>query len=87
MCAIHHKALKRREHQSADLREKDADALDHSDLGSIVNLLRGDAFTVAQRFREVCIVPALIVRLIGSVIFLYQYVFDSPSSVPFITHG
>ena len=74
MCAIHHKALKRREHHDSDseVKEKGAATLDHSDLGSIVNLLRGDAYAVAQRFREVCIFPALLVRLVGSVIFLYQ---------------
>ena len=74
MCAIHHKALKRREHYSSDpdAKEKNVDTLDHSDLGAIVNLLRGDAFVVAQRFREVCILPALAVRLIGATIFLYQ---------------
>lgn len=74
MCAIHHKTLKRREYQTADpeAKAKDIDALDHSDLGSIVNLLRGDAYVVAQRFREVCILPALLIRLVGSIIFLYQ---------------
>lgn len=79
MCAIHHKALKRHEHHDTSpvVKGEDTDALEHSDLGAVVSLLREDASTIAQRFREVYILPALLVRLIGSTIFLYQYVYST----------
>ncbi|KAJ3575801.1 hypothetical protein NP233_g845 [Leucocoprinus birnbaumii] len=68
-CAIHYKALRRREvsgKQSANGEQE------NSDLGRVVNIMRGDAYNVSQRFWEfsgICTAP---VRLVIALIFLYN---------------
>ncbi|KAL5518793.1 hypothetical protein ACEPAH_476 [Sanghuangporus vaninii] len=75
-CAIHYKALKRR-----DVSEVVDSSLDGSnvnkgsaDLGKIVNLMQGDAYTVSYRFWRASAVFAATVRLILSLVFLHSVI-------------
>ncbi|KAI0833629.1 P-loop containing nucleoside triphosphate hydrolase protein [Trametes gibbosa] len=70
-CALHYKALKRRDigHQSA---KKEDDDEGNADLGKIVNLMQGDAYAVAYRFWRFSGFFLAPVRLIIAMIFLYR---------------
>ncbi|KAF9453004.1 P-loop containing nucleoside triphosphate hydrolase protein [Macrolepiota fuliginosa MF-IS2] len=68
-CAIHYKALRRRE---VGGKPSTGSGEENFDLGKIVNIMRGDSYAVAQRFWEfsgVCTAP---VRLVIALIFLYN---------------
>ncbi|CAE6419815.1 unnamed protein product [Rhizoctonia solani] len=72
-CALHYKALKRRDLSGAvqadNQDEKDTSS---ADIGRIVNLMQGDAYAVAQRFWEFSSVFSAPVRLGIALYFLYQ---------------
>ncbi|KAG9127282.1 hypothetical protein FRC07_015040 [Ceratobasidium sp. 392] len=72
-CALHHKALKRRDLSGAVATEKDGEKeLAGADIGRIVNLMQGDAYAVAQRFWEFSAVFSAPVRLSIALYFLYR---------------
>ncbi|KAH8120041.1 P-loop containing nucleoside triphosphate hydrolase protein [Phellopilus nigrolimitatus] len=73
-CALHYKALRRRDLSGKTGSSQDGSntADDGADLGKIVNLMQGDAYIVSQRFLEASAVFAMTVRLILSLVFLYQ---------------
>ncbi|KAG8695770.1 hypothetical protein FRC09_008943 [Ceratobasidium sp. 395] len=71
-CALHYKALKRRDLSGAVAIEKDGEKeLSGADIGRIVNLMQGDAYAVAQRFWEFSAVFSAPVRLSIALYFLY----------------
>ena len=69
-CALHYKALKRRDlsgkvnEEGEKLEEKSAD------LGKVVNLMQGDAYAIAQRFWEFSPLFGAPVRLTIALVFL-----------------
>ncbi|QRV91281.1 ABC transporter [Ceratobasidium sp. AG-Ba] len=72
-CALHYKALKRRDLSGAVASMKDGEKeLSGADIGRIVNLMQGDAYAVAQRFWEFSAVFSAPVRLAIALYFLYQ---------------
>ncbi|THH32259.1 hypothetical protein EUX98_g1936 [Antrodiella citrinella] len=77
-CALHHKALKRRDvsgkttSESGDGTDKTEGGEDSADLGKIVNLMQGDAYAVAQRFWDFSGIFSSPVRLTIAMVFLYQ---------------
>ncbi|KAG8747893.1 hypothetical protein FRC10_010512 [Ceratobasidium sp. 414] len=72
-CALHYKALKRRDLSGAVATGKDGEKeLSGADIGRIVNLMQGDAYAVAQRFWEFSAVFSAPVRLAIALYFLYQ---------------
>ncbi|XP_006460356.1 hypothetical protein AGABI2DRAFT_203369 [Agaricus bisporus var. bisporus H97] len=68
-CAIHYKALKRRE---TSCKSSTPGKEEHSDLGRILNIMRGDSYAVAQRFWDFSPVFTAPFRLIIALIFLYN---------------
>ncbi|KAF8761483.1 ABC transporter transmembrane region [Rhizoctonia solani] len=63
-CALHYKALKRRDLSGAAHTDKqDEKDTSSADIGRIVNLMQGDAYAVAQRFWEFSAVFSAPVRL------------------------
>ncbi|KAH8100998.1 P-loop containing nucleoside triphosphate hydrolase protein [Cristinia sonorae] len=77
-CALHYKALKRRDvgskAGSGDDKKGDKDESENesADLGKIVNLMQGDAYSVAQRFWDFSGIFASPVRLTIAMVFLYK---------------
>ncbi|CUA73825.1 ABC transporter ATP-binding protein/permease VMR1 [Rhizoctonia solani] len=72
-CALHYKALKRRDLGGATQTDKqDEKDTSSADIGRIVNLMQGDAYAVAQRFWEFSAVFSAPVRLGIALYFLYQ---------------
>ncbi|CAE6522225.1 unnamed protein product [Rhizoctonia solani] len=72
-CALHYKALKRRDLSGATHTDKpDEKDTSSADIGRIVNLMQGDAYAVAQRFWEFSAVFSAPVRLGIALYFLYQ---------------
>ncbi|KAL7279294.1 hypothetical protein ACG7TL_007135 [Trametes sanguinea] len=73
-CALHYKALKRRDvgAQMAKDGNEEGDGDDHADLGKIVNLMQGDAYSVAYRFWRFSGFFLAPVRLVIAMIFLYR---------------
>ncbi|KIJ32691.1 hypothetical protein M422DRAFT_265448 [Sphaerobolus stellatus SS14] len=69
-CAIHWKALKRRD--VSNIPTEDGKESASADLGKVVNLMQGDTYAVAQRFWEFSGVLAAPVRLTIALVFLYQ---------------
>ncbi|OJT02453.1 ATP-dependent bile acid permease [Trametes pubescens] len=70
-CALHYKALKRRD-IGAQVTKKDDDDEGSADLGKIVNLMQGDAYSVAYRFWRFSGFFLAPVRLTIAMIFLYR---------------
>ncbi|CAE6506129.1 unnamed protein product [Rhizoctonia solani] len=72
-CALHYKALKRRDLSGAIQTDKqDEKDTSGADIGRIVNLMQGDAYAVAQRFWEFSAVFSAPIRLGIALYFLYQ---------------
>ncbi|KAG8691671.1 hypothetical protein FRC11_013282 [Ceratobasidium sp. 423] len=72
-CALHYKALKRRDLSGAThTDEPDEKDTSSADIGRIVNLMQGDAYAVAQRFWEFSAVFSAPIRLGIALYFLYQ---------------
>ncbi|CAE6425291.1 unnamed protein product [Rhizoctonia solani] len=72
-CALHYKALKRRDLGGVTQTDKqDEKDIPSADIGRIVNLMQGDAYAVAQRFWEFSAVFSAPVRLGIALYFLYQ---------------
>ncbi|KAF8609489.1 P-loop containing nucleoside triphosphate hydrolase protein [Ceratobasidium sp. AG-I] len=74
-CALHYKALKRRDLSGAVPSEKEKGGeknLAGADIGRIVNLMQGDAYAVAQRFWEFSAVFSAPIRLGIALYFLYN---------------
>ncbi|THH08344.1 hypothetical protein EW145_g2759 [Phellinidium pouzarii] len=72
-CALHHKALRRRDISGTVGSSEDSSNTsdDGADLGKIVNLMQGDAYTLSFRFWQASAVFALSVRLVMSLVFLH----------------
>ncbi|CAE6434528.1 unnamed protein product [Rhizoctonia solani] len=71
-CALHYKALKRRDLSGAIQTDKqDEKDTSSADIGRIVNLMQGDAYAVAQRFWEFSAVFSAPIRLGIALYFLY----------------
>jgi hypothetical protein len=73
-CALHFKALQRRDHSGQTGKDDDPDAASSADLGKVVNLMQGDSYAVAQRFWEFSGIFSSPVRLSIALYFLWQYV-------------
>ncbi|KAK7682642.1 hypothetical protein QCA50_014442 [Cerrena zonata] len=71
-CALHYKALKRRDISGKTTKSEDNKDEDSADLGKIVNLMQGDAYAVAQRFWEFSAVFSSPIRLAIALTFLYR---------------
>ncbi|KAJ1310996.1 hypothetical protein OPQ81_009504 [Rhizoctonia solani] len=72
-CALHYKALKRRDLSGATHTDKqDEKDTSSADIGRIVNLMQGDAYAVAQRFWEFSAVFSAPVRLGIALYFLFR---------------
>ncbi|KAJ3554652.1 hypothetical protein NM688_g2996 [Phlebia brevispora] len=74
-CALHYKALKRRDISGTVVdskNDKEEESSEGADLGKIVNLMQGDAYAVAQRFWEFSGVFLSPVRLTIALVFLYN---------------
>ncbi|KAG6813216.1 hypothetical protein H0H92_013103 [Tricholoma furcatifolium] len=69
-CSIHYKSLKRQD-LSGDVNGDENDTKS-ADLGKIVNLMQGDAYTVAHRFWLFSGVFTSPIRLTIALVFLYQ---------------
>jgi hypothetical protein len=71
-CALHYKALQRRD-LSGEVNEEGEKELEKSaDLGKVVNLMQGDAYAVAQRFWEFSPLLGAPVRLTIALILLHS---------------
>ncbi|PCH42091.1 pleiotropic drug resistance ABC transporter [Wolfiporia cocos MD-104 SS10] len=71
-CALHYKALTRRDVSGKAGNAAEQEDGESADLGKIVNLMQGDAYSVAQRFWEFSGVFAAPVRIGIALVFLYQ---------------
>ncbi|OBZ72652.1 hypothetical protein A0H81_08065 [Grifola frondosa] len=71
-CALHYKALKRRDIGGKSTGHGEQEDEGSADLGKIVNLMQGDSYVVAQRFWSFSPVFMAPVRLTIAMIFLYH---------------
>ncbi|KAF8583414.1 pleiotropic drug resistance ABC transporter [Ramaria rubella] len=71
-CALHWKALRRRDISGRSRSAKDGEDKTPADLGKVVNLMQGDTYAVAHRFWDFSAVFAAPVRLIIALVFLYR---------------
>lgn len=69
-CALHYKALKRRDLSGRINKEGEKQEEKSADLGKVVNLMQGDAYAVAQRFWEFSPLFGAPVRLTIALVFL-----------------
>lgn len=69
-CALHYKALKRRDLSGKVNKEGEKQEEKSADLGKVVNLMQGDAYAVAQRFWEFSPLFGAPVRLTIALVFL-----------------
>ncbi|KAI0671861.1 P-loop containing nucleoside triphosphate hydrolase protein [Trametes maxima] len=71
-CALHYKALKRRDVGSQAAKTEDDEGEGNADLGKIVNLMQGDAYAVAHRFWQFSGFFLAPVRLAIAMVYLYR---------------
>jgi hypothetical protein len=71
-CALHYKALKRRDLSGKVNEEGEKQAEKSADLGKVINLMQGDAYAVAQRFWEFSPLFGAPVRLTIALVFLHS---------------
>ena len=69
-CALHYKALKRRDLSGIVNEGSEKQEEKSADLGKVVNLMQGDAYAVAQRFWELSPIFGAPVRLTIALVFL-----------------
>ncbi|KAI0789892.1 P-loop containing nucleoside triphosphate hydrolase protein [Abortiporus biennis] len=77
-CALHYKALKRRDistkktDREGEDQKEESDDNEGADLGKVVNLMQGDAYAVAFRFWQFSRLFTAPIRLTIAMVFLYQ---------------
>ncbi|KDQ63255.1 hypothetical protein JAAARDRAFT_29273 [Jaapia argillacea MUCL 33604] len=71
-CAIHYKALKRRDVSGKADHDHDENSEEGADLGKVVNLMQGDTYAISQRFWDFSKIFAAPIRLVIALVFLYN---------------